>query len=347
MSDISVPYSRDLNGFNEPIQIVGESGDGAQRFEVNLHDSNGEYLLHYNIRYDEKRCVRNSTSSGQQWQREERDGGMPFLIGREFTLDLIPKDGNKMQCMVDGVEQCLFRGRDGDLHQATKLNIAGDVQLKSVQLPGEQSTPQRRDTGGEADDGGVRLDNDPEPQGGDWGEPEPNEPQPNIVQPAEPHPNEPSSGGQHPQEPLPPVPHPNDPGQLSVPYHCPLQDFARTRRLRVVGTPTSATGKFEVILRLSNGDAILHFNPRLDQNCVYRNATHNNQWQPQWEDKSGNNCPFKEGEQFALDIIANGDVFICCVNGPTFCAYRVHGDINQVHTLQINGDVKLSQVLIA
>uniref|UniRef100_A0A914YMU6 Galectin n=1 Tax=Panagrolaimus superbus TaxID=310955 RepID=A0A914YMU6_9BILA len=288
----------------------------------------------------EKRVIRNSTTAGQQWQREERDGGQPFHIGQQFILDLVPNDGSSMQCMVNGVEQCFFRVRHGDLSEAAKIQISGDLQLSNVELPGDGSQQQRRDAG------------DQPAAGGDWGNdnaPEPNAGNPQEPPPTEPHPNQPASGdNSHQQRPeLPPPSHPSDPGQLSVPYNSPLQDFVRTRRLRIVGTPTEGAKQFEVILRLSNGDAVLHFLARLDQNFVSRNATNNMVWQPQWEDKSGSGCPFKPGQQFTLDIISDGQILTCYVDGPLFCAYRIHGDINQIHTLQINGDVQLAQVLIA
>uniref|UniRef100_A0AC35GRC0 Galectin n=1 Tax=Panagrolaimus sp. PS1159 TaxID=55785 RepID=A0AC35GRC0_9BILA len=333
MSDFSLPYEKQLNGFTQPIKIIARPNDNASRFEVNLLDNNGEYLLHYNVRFDEKRVIRNSTTAGQQWQREERDGGMPFHIGKEFILDLVPNDGSSMQCIVDGVEQCFFRVRHGDLNEAAKLSISGDIQLSNVELHGgTQENPQAGDPS----------------TGGDWGndnnpqEPTPNEPQPLIGQPDEPNRH---SAGNWPD--IPPPTHPSDPGQLSVPYNSPLQEFTRTRRLRIIGTPTEGAKQFEVIMRLSNGDAVLHFLARLDQNFVSRNATHNMQWQPQWEDKSGSGCPFHPGKQFSLDIISDGQILTCYVDGPLFCAYRIHGDINQIHSLQINGDIQLQQVVIA
>ena len=34
------------------IQIVGTINEGAKRIEINLHGSNGEFLLHFNPRFD-------------------------------------------------------------------------------------------------------------------------------------------------------------------------------------------------------------------------------------------------------------------------------------------------------
>ncbi|KAI1710220.1 galactoside-binding lectin domain-containing protein [Ditylenchus destructor] len=390
--NLNLPYHHDLTNFAHRVQVVGKVNESAVKFEVDFIDSNGEFVLHFNPRFDENCVVRNSTKDGHQWQTEERDGGMPFHPANPFTLEFVPNtESGSITSFVNGVEHSVFAARES-LASVASLKIDGDLHLVSVNIP--DGGPQRRDAGHEPqpEDNLVHLDDEPEPVkpeepaqpepeqptepvhpaqpqepvGPDTipEQPAPHQPEPVQPQPAEPEPAQPPVQPVHPVHPEPahpaepshpvqpppayPQPHPVDPvGQLSVPYHGPLQEFLNTNRLRIVGVPTAGTQhQFQVAMRSSTGEVLFYFNPRLDQNCVVRNETVNLQWQPEWEDRAGA-CPFQVGRQFALDFIANGNSIMCFVDGVNHSVYTVHGDLKQSYSLEILGDVQLNQVLIA
>jgi len=360
--DLNLPYFHQLNGMQQSVQMVGQVKKEAKRFQVDLLDRDGEYVLHFNVRFDEDCIVRNCTQSGQQWQTEQRAGGLPFHPGNPFTLELVAGE-NSVKALVNGLEHSAFETTK--LDQVVELKVDGDIRLLAVKVAGESGQQQPSDDQGEVvhlEPEPVEPDPQPEPVEPQPVEPHPEQPQP--VDPVAPHPVEPQEPAQpvqpvqpvhpaepHPHQPAQPV-HPSQPvdsltGQLTVPYHGPLQEFAHTRRLRIVGVPTANAQQFQVAMRLNNGEVLFHFNPRLDQNCVVRNATKNMQWQPEWEERTGGECPFHVGKQFALDFIANGNVIMCFVDGANYCQYTIHEDLNQLNSLQILGDLQLNQVLIA
>jgi len=89
-----MPYHHEIPNFSLPsrIQISGVVREGSNRFEVDLRTKEGEFLLHFNPRFGEDCVVRSSTKNGQQWQAEERDGGMPFAPGKPFTLEFMVEE---------------------------------------------------------------------------------------------------------------------------------------------------------------------------------------------------------------------------------------------------------------
>jgi len=333
-SPLPLPYSQPLQNFQRVTisGVVNAVPVGGKTFSVNLKGQSGEFLLHFNARFDEGCVVRNNTTNGQQWQSEERDGGMPFKSGRNFVLELINQNNEKIECIVDGNLFCEFAARD-NLNEVMLLEVSGDLQLDSV-TDGSERGREARD---------VPVPDEPEPEIPPIVQPAP------PVQPVQPTHPEPTQPEPQPYQPQPAQPQPTgQQGDLSVPYHGPMQDFVRTNRMRIVGTPVPGqTHRFTVNIKAANGDTIFHFNPRFDQNGVVRNFSQNQQYAYETEERGGGPCPFQMGKTFALDyIVANGNLIRCFVDGVEFCQFNVHHDLNQVSTLDVSGDVQLSQILI-
>lgn len=340
MADLPLPYEKTLSDVYLPlkIQLTGAVKEAAVRFEVDLKSSGGEFLFHFNPRFNEDCVVRSSTKDGGQWQTEERDGGLPFTLGKPFNIEITIEEA-VIVCSVDGNRFCEFQARD-DLHQLSIVYVDGDIQLESINLHMNNAPP-----------------NEPSGQDGSGG---------TIVSPVpEPHPQQPEDPHVHPQPPpgYSDDPHPptqptlNEPqpavvtgpqGKLPTPYHGPLEALVATNRMRIVGTPHANAHRFIVNWKSNNGETLFHFNPRFDQNCVVRNSTVNFQYPPGGEEREGNGCPFHPGKQFALDfLVHDGNLVRCFVDGIEFCRFQARADLRQVATLEISGDLALDQVLIA
>uniref|UniRef100_A0A0N5AJH4 Galectin n=1 Tax=Syphacia muris TaxID=451379 RepID=A0A0N5AJH4_9BILA len=127
------PYETWLKGFNvgHQIRIVGVPTEKGGRFAINLKCGQ-EYYYHFNVRFDEKEVVRNTTVNGK-WQKEERKAeGFPFEVGRYVTIDLIASD-IKIVANVDGEYHSTFQYRD-DPKSINFLEITGDIKLHNVHI---------------------------------------------------------------------------------------------------------------------------------------------------------------------------------------------------------------------
>uniref|UniRef100_A0A672SJC1 Galectin n=1 Tax=Sinocyclocheilus grahami TaxID=75366 RepID=A0A672SJC1_SINGR len=127
-----LPYDLPLHAGIMPrllITIVGEPVPGGNRFHVDFvreHD----VVFHFNPRFHENTIVRN-TQLGGCWGPEEREGGFPFVQGRQFELKiLVETDGFKVA--MDGVHLLEFEHRTGGMEDVTRLHIEGDLILFSA-----------------------------------------------------------------------------------------------------------------------------------------------------------------------------------------------------------------------
>lgn len=311
MTDFPIPFHHQFVNFKLPTKIHfgGNIPEGANRFEIDLKSTDGEIFFHFNPRFSENCVVRSSTKDGQQWQAEERDGGMPFAIGKPFLLEMLIEE-NGISCSVDGNQFCFFKARD-NLETLISVEVVGDVLLNNFNVTCI---------------GSVEVD-----------------------EPAGKVPREAGGGGEIPEytptEPVAPVPGPQ--GQLPIPYQGPLDTLLTTNRMRVVGTPHPGAQRFTVNWKSSDGETLFHFNTRFDQNCIVRNATVDKQYPPTSEEREGPGCPFHPGKQFALDFLLHGDIIRCFVDGIEYCRFQARDDLHKVVLLDIHGDIALDQVLIA
>ncbi|XP_056326948.1 galectin-3 isoform X1 [Danio aesculapii] len=127
-----LPYDLPLRAGIMPhllITIVGEPIIGGDRFQVDFMRGH-EVVFHFNPRFHENTVVRNSQLGGL-WGPEEREGGFPFVQGRQFELKiLVETDGFKVA--VDSVHLLEFEHRTGGMEDVTRLRITGDVTLFSA-----------------------------------------------------------------------------------------------------------------------------------------------------------------------------------------------------------------------
>ncbi|GAA6079900.1 galectin-3, partial [Tachysurus ichikawai] len=127
-----VPYDLTLHAGIMPqllITIVGEPVPGGERFQVDFMKG-ADIVFHFNPRFSEQTIVRNSNLSGY-WGPEERDGGFPFIQGRQFELKILVEE-DVYKVAVDGIHVLEYEHRAGGMEQVTLLRVYGDVTLYSV-----------------------------------------------------------------------------------------------------------------------------------------------------------------------------------------------------------------------
>ncbi|CAI9610147.1 unnamed protein product, partial [Staurois parvus] len=104
--------------------------------------------------------------------------------------------------------------------------------------------------------------------------------------------------------------------------------------------------RFHVNLRFSGGIAF-HFNPRFDENTIVRNSKLNNSCWGKEERQMPCGMCFSAGQSFVIEIVCEHHAFRVNVNGNHVCNYNHRvPHLNQINTLQIEGDVVLQHVQI-
>ncbi|MGH0182105.1 UNVERIFIED_CONTAM: hypothetical protein FKN15_008946, partial [Acipenser sinensis] len=87
-------------------------------------------VFHFNPRFDEKAVVRNSCLNGR-WGAEERQGGFPFLPGKQFEIKVLCEEA-MFKVAVNGLHLLEFRHRFKALNEVTLLQVQGDIKLSMV-----------------------------------------------------------------------------------------------------------------------------------------------------------------------------------------------------------------------
>lgn len=121
------------------------------------------------------------------------------------------------------------------------------------------------------------------------------------------------------------------------------QGFGTGKRLIISGRPEEKSNRFNINLLKENGELVLHFNPRFDQNCVVRNSKTEDTWGN--EEREGK-LPFKKEVGFDLAIVNEKYGFQIFVDGERYCAFAHRSDPNSITRLQVQGDVELTDVQI-
>ncbi|KAF7636730.1 Galectin [Meloidogyne graminicola] len=198
---------------------------------MDVKNAEGEFLFHFNPRFGENCVVRSSTKDGQHWQNEEREGGMPFSVGKPFLLEMLIEE-NGISCSVNGNQFCFFKARD-NLETATSVEVLGDVLLNDFNVTTTIGSVV-------VDDSTIKTPRETDIAGEEEENPLPTEP----------------------THPIAPVPGPQ--GQLPIPYQAPLDTLLTTNRMRIVGTPHLGAQRFTVNWKSSEGETLFHFNTRFD-----------------------------------------------------------------------------------
>ncbi|XP_076156769.1 galectin-3 isoform X2 [Alosa pseudoharengus] len=129
---LPVPYHLPLHAGIMPhllITVVGEPFPGGDRFHIDFVKGE-EVVFHFNPRFPEQTIVRNSQLGGY-WGPEERDGGFPFIQGRQFELKILVEQ-DCFKVAVDGVHLLEYEHRVGGLEEVTLVRVEGDIALYSA-----------------------------------------------------------------------------------------------------------------------------------------------------------------------------------------------------------------------
>ncbi|KAK3521698.1 hypothetical protein QTP70_015568 [Hemibagrus guttatus] len=101
----------------------------AFRFSINLRYNYG-IALHFNPRFNENVVVRNSLLN-ECWGKEERNGGMPFYRGQQFTVS-ITCDTQCYRIAVNGTQMFVYNHRHFLLQEIDILEVEGNLSVSSV-----------------------------------------------------------------------------------------------------------------------------------------------------------------------------------------------------------------------
>ncbi|XP_062870726.1 galectin-9-like [Trichomycterus rosablanca] len=129
-----VPYKAVIQGGFYPgrvIMVQGFVNHDADRFSINLRHNSG-IAFHFNPRFNENVVVRNSLIK-EQWGREEREGGLPFYRGQQFTVS-ITCEPQCYRIIVSGVQMFTYNHRYSLFQEIDILEVAGNISLNSVRV---------------------------------------------------------------------------------------------------------------------------------------------------------------------------------------------------------------------
>ncbi|XP_075042935.1 galectin-4-like [Mixophyes fleayi] len=133
----------------------------------------------------------------------------------------------------------------------------------------------------------------------------------------------------------------------AVPFHASIRGGMFPKRTVVVkGMVKSNAKSFGINLKAGfSNDIIFHLNPRLNKSTVIRNHCINGVWGEEEKDLAKN--PFKQGEYFDVSVRSGVNNFKVFINGSHSFNYASRmANMQQVDTVEVEGDVKLLFVLI-
>lgn len=136
--------------------------------------------------------------------------------------------------------------------------------------------------------------------------------------------------------------YPFNPGfGLPVPYQTPISpSLSNGTQIHIAGTPTGS--RFEVNLKNSQDDIVLHFNPRFDDFALVLNSAQRGAWgQEQRQSLS-----MQRGMRFTLVIMATGNGFNISVNNSHICEFYQRVPMYLANLVEVKGDINLESVQV-
>lgn len=128
----SLPFTQKFQEGLQPmvISISGRPTNSAHRFSINFL-ANADVALHLNVRFDQKRVVKNSRMNNT-WGVEEY-GAMVFKPGVNFDL-VITINNQGFQLVANGQFYGIFQHRLMPISRVSSMEIVDDLILSSIQF---------------------------------------------------------------------------------------------------------------------------------------------------------------------------------------------------------------------
>lgn len=105
----------------------------SRSFDINLQSANWlEIPLHISVRPDEKCIIRNSRTAKSLFGEEERCGGMPLTMGKDFKVT-IEADECGFHLWIDGQQFAVMKHRM-EMQKIECLCINGKVEITSIRM---------------------------------------------------------------------------------------------------------------------------------------------------------------------------------------------------------------------
>ncbi|XP_032984210.1 galectin-7-like [Rhinolophus ferrumequinum] len=135
-------------------------------------------------------------------------------------------------------------------------------------------------------------------------------------------------------------------GSSNVPHKTSLPEGIRVGTvMRIRGVVPDKAGRFYVNLLCNeeNGEAALHFNPRLDESAVVFNTKERGTW---GKEERGHGFPFQRGQPFDVFLISTEKGFKVVVGDSEFHNFHYRIQPEHVRVMEVGGDLQLESVKI-
>ncbi|OCT67785.1 galectin-9B isoform X2 [Xenopus laevis] len=134
-----------------------------------------------------------------------------------------------------------------------------------------------------------------------------------------------------------PIYNPSVPFQSAI-----LGGICDGKKVTIQGFVHSHCTRFAVNFVCFNNDIAFHFNPRFDDGLVIVcNTMQSSKWGSEERKK---HMPFSKNGAFEITVLVLGHAFQVSVNGQYILEYRHRTSYQSIQSVQVNGDVTLSQV---